>query len=63
MLNFISLSLLSLCNKYTKVSKNNFSYEFERPGLATDCVIFGFDGCLMKSISWVPLPFVTRTRK
>lgn len=24
--------------------KNKYSYEYERPALATDCVIFGFDG-------------------
>jgi 8-oxo-dGTP diphosphatase len=27
---------------------NNFTYEYERPALATDCVIFGFDGGELK---------------
>ncbi len=29
-------------------SKNKFAYEYERPALATDCVIFGFDGGELK---------------
>ncbi len=29
-------------------SKNKYCYEYERPALATDCVIFGFDGGELK---------------
>jgi 8-oxo-dGTP diphosphatase len=29
-------------------SRKNYCYEFERPSLATDCVIFGFDGGELK---------------
>jgi 8-oxo-dGTP diphosphatase len=38
-----------LCHSYTKMKTNKtYTYKFERPALATDCVIFGFDGGTLK---------------
>jgi len=38
-----------LCKNYTKMAKKNlYQYEYERPALTTDCVIFGFDGGELK---------------
>ena len=38
-----------MCHYYTKMKQNKkYEYNFERPALATDCVIFGFDGVVLK---------------
>lgn len=38
-----------MCKNYTKLKKElKYQYEYERPALATDCVIFGFDGSGLK---------------
>jgi 8-oxo-dGTP diphosphatase len=44
------LKMLYLCVKFTLRMKRNtkYEYEFPRPALATDCVIFGFDGGELK---------------
>lgn len=38
-----------MCHSYTKMSQiKKYEYKFQRPALATDCAIFGFDGGALK---------------
>ena len=37
-----------MCHNYTKVKNKKHQYDFPRPALTTDCVIFGFDGGELK---------------
>ena len=37
-----------MCKNYTMKEKKKYTYEHPRPSLATDCVIFGFDGGTLK---------------
>jgi 8-oxo-dGTP diphosphatase len=46
---YTSKTRLPLCHNYTKMRERNLHhYEYPRPALATDCVIFGFDGGELK---------------